>query len=198
MEDIVLAPALEHALLELWERLLRVYRSKSGHGREAYDGQVRRITMTTAGALVFLTAIGCGSDDAAETPSACLGPARAYVDALEAAPAQVRIGGVTPISGCLVEDQAPGAQATVGEAMIATATRLNREVRRDPAGPEATQLGYLVGAVQEGASRTAGIHADLVRRLDSAARYAGGGNSAFPASFERAFGEGYAAGQATG
>ena len=33
------------------------------------------------------------------------------------------------------------------------------------------RLGYLVGAVQEGASETSGIHTDLVRRIESAARY---------------------------
>jgi hypothetical protein len=148
--------------------------------------------------LALLAGGGCGSDESPQTPVACLAPPRDYVAALQNAPAEVRLSDATPISGCLVEDQGPGAQATVGETMIAAATRLNREVRRDPAGPEAVQLGYLVGAVQDRASETAGIHTDLVRRLDSAARYAGRGSSTFPASFERAFGEGYAAGQATG
>jgi hypothetical protein len=58
-------------------------------------------------------------------------------------------------------------------------------------------LGYLVGAVQRGASETGGIHADLVRRLDAAARFSEGGKP-LPVSFERAFGQGYAAGQREG
>ena len=69
--------------------------------------------------------------------------------------------------------------------------------REDPAGVASVQLGYLVGSVQEAASTTGGIHEDLVIRLDAAARFAGG-DKAFPASFERSFGAGYAAGQASG
>jgi hypothetical protein len=52
--------------------------------------------------------------------------------------------------------------------------------------------------VQEGAASTGGIHEDLVIRLDTAARYTGRQGGAFPAAFERSFGEGYAAGQASG
>jgi hypothetical protein len=59
------------------------------------------------------------------------------------------------------------------------------------------RLGYLVGAVQEGAAATGGIHEDLVLRLDAAARFTGG-RDAFGARFERAFGVGYAAGQEHG
>ena len=51
--------------------------------------------------------------------------------------------------------------------------------------------------VQEGASSTGGIHKDLVIRLDAAARFTEGGEP-LPVEFERAFGEGYAAGQASG
>jgi hypothetical protein len=52
--------------------------------------------------------------------------------------------------------------------------------------------------VQEGAATTSGIHEDLVRRLDSAARYTGPAGKPFSAAFERSYGEGYAAGQADG
>jgi hypothetical protein len=105
----------------------------------------------------------------------------------------VRLDGTTPISSCVVPSQGSGELSAVGTATVEAATRLNARARRDPA--EATvQLGYLVGAVQEGASRTGGVHADLVRRLDGAARFAEAGNAP-SAAFERAFGEGYAAGQ---
>ena len=82
--------------------------------------------------------------------------------------------------------------------MVDAATELNRGGA--PTRPERTivRLGYLVGAVQEGASGTGGIHQDLVLRLDSAARYTGPGGKPFGAAFERSFGEGYAAGQAGG
>jgi hypothetical protein len=159
---------------------------------------VRRIAATAAAALLVLFGAGCGSDEPPETPAACLEAASVYLRALEAAPGRVLLDGTTPISGCLVEEQAPGAQAQAGAAMIAAATQLNREVRRDFDRPTAVSLGYLIGAVQEGAAATGGIHADLIRRLDEAARYPGGGGEPFPASVERALGAGYAAGQESG
>ena len=78
--------------------------------------------------------------------------------------------------------------------MVGAATELNREVRRDFGEATIVELGYLVGAVREAAATTGGIHADLALRLDAAARYAPD-EEPFPASFERAFGRGYAAGQ---
>ena len=53
-------------------------------------------------------------------------------------------------------------------------------------------LGYLSGAVHEGASHASGVDADLVHQLDAAARYEPGGGT-LGAAFERAFGKGYAA-----
>ena len=77
--------------------------------------------------------------------------------------------------------------------MIAAATELNAAAQEDPGGPEALQLGYLIGAVERGSE---GIHADLGRRLDTAARYSQ--NGLLPAEFERTFGQGYAAGLESG
>lgn len=151
-----------------------------------------------AGAAVLVALTGCGSDDLPETPAACLAPAGSYLRALEDAPGDVRLDGTTPISSCLVEDQASGALQTVGKSIVDAATQLNGEVLRDPKPETIVRLGYLVGAVQEGASGTAGIHQDLVLRLDSAARNTGPGGKPFGAGFERSFGEGYAAGQDSG
>ena len=80
---------------------------------------------------------------------------------------------------------------------MGAATELNRRRRDDPAGMATVELGYLIGAVQEAASTTGGIHEDLVIRLDAAARSRGRIKRG-PASFERAFGAGYAAGQRSG
>jgi hypothetical protein len=148
-----------------------------------------------AGAALALGGCSSGDDDA--TPAACLAPADDYVEALDAAPGEVLLGGETPISECLVGGQSPAELAEAGESMIEAATELNAAARRDPAGDDTLRLGYLVGAVQKGAAETGGIHADLVRRLDAAARFAPEGER-LPVSFERAFGEGYAAGQANG
>jgi hypothetical protein len=157
-----------------------------------------RIKLTLAGALALFTLAGCGSSDPPETPAACLAPASGYLTALEAAPGDVRLAGITPISSCLVSEQPAGSLQTVGHSIVGAATELNRQILRDPNPQTIIRLGYLVGAVQEGASRTAGIHRDLVLRLDSAARYTGADAKPFGAAFERSFGQGYAAGQTSG
>jgi hypothetical protein len=159
---------------------------------------MRLIATSLAGVLAAGMLAGCGADDPPDTPAACLSPASAYLTALKAAPGEVRLGGTTPISDCLVEEQQPGQIATVGQSIIATATELNRRVRRDPDPGSIVQLGYLVGAVQEAEASTGGIHQDLKLRLDTAARYSGPAAKPFSAAFERAYGEGYAAGQAAG
>jgi hypothetical protein len=109
----------------------------------------------------------------------------------------VLLEGSTPISDCFPADQDAAELGQAGEQMITAATQLNAEARRDPTGEATVQLGYLIGAVQQGAGEGGGIHADLVRRLDAAARFTQGGKP-LPASFERVLGEGYAAGQETG
>ena len=138
----------------------------------------------TIAALATLAALalgaGCGGEDE-ETPVACLGGAESYLKALEAAPGEVRLDGATAISDCLVEDQPAGDLSTVSQAAVGAATELNRRLLdRGFDEDTAIQLGYLVGAVQEGAATTGGIHDDLVRRLDSAARNTGaaGGDGA--------------------
>ena len=154
---------------------------------------MRRVTALLV-SLVLLA--GCGSEEP-ETPVACLGTADSYLSALEEAPGEVRLDGTTPISDCVISAQEAGALGSVGKATVTAATRLNAQARRDPTGDATVQLGYLVGAIQEGAAQTGGVHADLVRRLDSAARSTASGETP-PAGFERAFGEGYAAGQSGG
>ena len=157
-----------------------------------------RLKLTLAGVAAALAVAGCGSDDSPSTPTACLAPASGYLRALAAAPGPVRLDGETPISSCLVEDQPTGTLQTVGKSVIGAATELNRQVLGGGGRKRVVELGYLVGAVQEGASGTGGIHRDLVLRLDSAARYSGPGGKPFGAAFERDFGAGYAAGQRTG
>ena len=155
---------------------------------------MRRLALPLA---LCVTLAACSSGGGEGTPPACLGSAGDYLRALEAAPDEVRLEGGTAISDCIVSDQDPAELGMVGESVVEAATDLNASARRDPAGHSTVRLGYLVGAVQRGASGTGGIHPDLVRRLDAAARFNEGGRP-LPASFERAFGRGYAAGQETG
>jgi hypothetical protein len=165
-----------------------------GRGGRTYDQvMLQRVAVALVAAAIALVG-GCGNTQDDQAPVACLAGNEAYLRALESAPAQVRLGGTTPISACLVPEQDAGQLANVGQEMIVAATKLNAEARRDPGGPESVQLGYLLGAVSKGADA---IHTDLVRRLNSAARFSETGGT-LPARFERAFGRGYAAGRESG
>lgn len=147
--------------------------------------------------LAALAAAGCGSQGGNSTPVACLEGEAAYLVALRSAPGEVRLAGETPISDCLAENQQAGDLATVGEALVTTATKLNAEARTQPGGGANLQLGYLIGAAQRGAERTEGIHSDLIRRLTVAARFA---PDAEPLSkqFLATYARGYDAGHARG
>jgi hypothetical protein len=156
----------------------------------------------TSLALACLTAAlaallaGCGKGEPT-TPVACFEGPGAYAKALAAAPGEVRVGGETPISECLAEEQDPGELAQVGEALIETATRLNAEAREEPNGPTALELGYLVGAAKRGSEETEGIHAELLRRLEVAARYAPGTQPLSPqflAAYRKGFDDGHSEG----
>ncbi len=151
------------------------------------------IALAAAGAVAATLAAGCGSEPE-ETPTACQTSSTDYIRILARAPEGVAFDDGTTISECLVPEQSGGELATVGEEMVAAATVLNAQARDAPTSLAAVQLGYLVGAVENGSE---GIHADLVRRLNSAARFTPGGGL-LPAEFERTFGQGYSAGLETG
>jgi len=156
--------------------------------------------MRTRIAIAVLSAIavlaGCGSTDEG-TPVACREGSGVYFSALHAVPGAVKLRGATPISECLVENQAGGDLATVGTTMVAVATKLNAEAREHPGGDANVQLGYLLGAAQRGANQTDGIHAELIRRLSAAARYSPD-NRPLPATFLEAYQRGFDAGEAGG
>ena len=155
--------------------------------------RIRRPAALGALACAVLVAAGCSKSEPEGTPEACLVGSTEYVRALAAAPGEVRLEGGTPISDCLVPEQEGGDLARVGQEMVKAATDLNTAARQDPTGPQAVQLGYLIGAVERGAE---GIHADLVLRVNTAARFSPQG--LLPAEFERTFGQGYAAGLESG
>jgi hypothetical protein len=160
---------------------------------------MHRATPLAATALAVLLAFalaGCGGPDDA-TPAACLSGSSAYLGALGDAPGEVKLSGEVPISDCLAQNQTGGDLATVGSAMLTAATRLDAEARAEPGGPANLQLGYLLGAAQRGAEGTEGIHAELIRRLSTAARYSPD-NHPLPASFRRAYREGFDAGRTGG
>src|SRR3954451_1761559 len=151
----------------------------------------RHIALVAAAAALPIA--GCGTKKNDLAPAACLTTNHGYLRALERAPAEVRLAGTTPISDCLVPEQDAGQLANIGREMIVAATKLNAEARQ---GSDAAtlQLGYLIGAVSKGPDT---IHTDLVRRLSAAAQFSETG-AALPASFQRSFGRGYAAGHTSG
>jgi hypothetical protein len=144
-----------------------------------------------------LALAGCGGQNDDSTPVACLEGSGAYLSALRAAPGAVELGGETPISDCLAENQQAGDLATVGEAMVAATTKLNAEARTEPGGDANLQLGYLLGTAEAAAEKTEGIHSDLIRRLVVAARFAPGTKPLSPA-FLSTYRRGYDAGHENG
>jgi hypothetical protein len=147
-------------------------------------------------AALLLAAVGCGGQDDS-TPVACLEGARAYERALRDAPAEVRLGGESPIGDCLASNQKAGDLARVGEAMVEAATSLNAQAREEDGGRAAVELGYLIGAAQQGAEDSEGIHSDLIRRLTVAARFAPGREPLSP-RFLSAYRKGFDAGRSNG
>jgi hypothetical protein len=147
--------------------------------RPVYD---RAVKLAAALVSLALAAAGCARDDGpAAAPAACLGQPAAFVEALSAAPAAVRVDGV-PISDCLGKDASQGDVQVVGSVLVAAAERLGEERRALP-------LGYLVGALRRGSQRTQGIHAELVRRVEQ---------EAAPLAGSRAFERGLRAGRNSG
>ena len=110
---------------------------------------------------------GCGRGGTADLPSACnfAGGATTVKTALTRAPGEVTVDG-TPLSKCLARDADAADVQSVGAAYVDTASALAAKVRANPHGAAAVQLGYLVGAVRRGASKTAGIHYELERRVE--------------------------------
>ena len=158
--------------------------------------RARVATVTVLVAAACLAAAGCG-EPSDSTPVACLEGSGAYLEALGGAPGSVELNGETLISECLAGNQQAGDLATVGTALVGTATRLNAAARTEIGGDANLQLGYLLGAAERGAESTEGIHTDLIRRLSAAARYSPD-NRPLPPAFMQTYREGFDAGAAGG
>jgi hypothetical protein len=108
----------------------------------------------------------CGRGGSGTLPAACHftdGP-KTVRAALASAPAPVRVDG-TPLSKCLVREADPADVQSVGTTFVTVVGDLADIARTAPRSAAATQLGYLEGAVHRGASKTAGIHYELERRV---------------------------------
>jgi hypothetical protein len=111
---------------------------------------------------------GCEGRGGHDVAPACRTGSADVLTALRAAPGRVTLEG-TPLSACVREATGGGELNDVGLGYLDAATRLARTAEREPEGPAALRLGYLVGAVHRGASADMGPASELVRRLDSEA-----------------------------
>src|SRR3954447_23513312 len=130
-----------------------------------YDRPVRRDRRPLLLALCAAVAGGCGSSEERDIPANCPADASQVLTALRDAPRPVRIRGVA-LSDCLTKDSSAGDVQRMGAVFVPAASRLGDQARRDPRGPAALRLGYLVGAAERGAAHTGGLHSELVRRLE--------------------------------
>jgi hypothetical protein len=149
-------------------------------------------------AAVLASAVaGCSKSEPEDTPVACLGGPDAYLEALQSGfPANVRLADGTRISDCLPPEQEGGDLAEVGSTMVTAATLLNEDARGVTPADAALRLGYLVGAAERGAEDTAGIHRDLLLRLQAAATFSPAGE--LSKDFKQQFEQGREAGRSGG
>ena len=115
--------------------------------------------------LLALCIAGCSREGREALPAACREGAPTVREALRAAPADVRIDG-TPLSACLGDESDSGELRDVGTAYLDTAASLSSAAVKEPDSPEATQLGYLIGAVRRSESAEQGVNYEMVRRLE--------------------------------
>lgn len=116
--------------------------------------------------LLISAATGaCGREERAGVPAACREGQSALREALRAAPGQVRLDG-TRLSDCLARESDGGELRDVGTSFLEAAAALSTAARERPDGAEATQLGYLMGAVRRSGPADQGVNYELVRRLE--------------------------------
>src|SRR5688500_2728098 len=170
---------------------------RRGGARDA-RGRARAAPVRRAGAalavyvLGLAAAGGCG-DEPDRLPTACDDSVPAVQEALAKAPGDVALDGGIKLSDCVARARTAAEIQTVGALYTATADALATEMRGRAATASALRLGSLVGAARRGASRTSGLHSELVRRLENSA-----GLDGAPAARRAAYRRGLGAGRAHG
>jgi hypothetical protein len=153
-----------------------------------------RLAALLAFVPLALMAAGCGAGDPPPVDAACTASPGAIERALARAPAPVTLGSGTRLSECIADARSDADVQNAGVVFTRAADHLAARAQRGDAGA-ALDLGYLVGAARRGAARTNGIHAELARRVESAARVlADGGGADVAGALQR----GLRAGEATG
>ncbi|HEY7620695.1 MAG TPA: hypothetical protein VH834_13045 [Solirubrobacteraceae bacterium] len=140
-------------------------------------------------AVVLLAA--CGGHDPLD--DACLSSPGAIERALARAPAAVTLPSGTRLSECVANARSDSELQNAGLVLTRAADHLSDAAKRGDA-TAALRLGYLVGAARRGAARTAGIHAELQRRIERTAAFVDAGGPSVLAALAR----GMRAGEARG
>ena len=148
---------------------------------------VRVLALLAAASLAACGATGDPLD------GACVSGAGAIERALVRAPGPVRLPSGTRLSQCVSNARSDADLQTAGAVLTRAADHLSAQARTGDADA-ALRLGYLVGAARRGAKRTAGIHAELQRRIERAAAVLEGTGTRIAA----ALADGQRAGEATG
>ena len=143
--------------------------------------------------LLCLALVACGEQHR-PVPAMCTAGPGVIERALAAAPRAVRLPDGTPLSACVADADTDAELQTAGLVLTTAADRLAERATRGDA-VAALRLGYLTGAVRRGAAHTAGVGAELERRVSRAGAYvAEDGGAAAGAALQR----GLTAGQASG
>jgi hypothetical protein len=120
-------------------------------------------------ALALLLAAGCAatgcSSHHAPPAQACTKGPDDVTAALRRAPGGVALSGGTSLADCVGAARQASDLENIGAVFTAAAARLAARAARDPTA--ALELGFLVGATERGATRTAGLQAELVNRMRS-------------------------------
>jgi hypothetical protein len=141
-------------------------------------------------AAVLLAACGGGGEP---LDDACLSSPGAIERALARAPATVTLATGTRLSECVANARSDADLQSAGLVLTRAADHLSDAAKGGDA-TAALRLGYLVGATRRGAARTAGIHAELQRRIERAAAFLDAGGPRVVAAVAR----GVRAGEARG
>lgn len=150
--------------------------------------------LATALAAAAPALAACGGGDGPDP--ACIASAGAIERALGRAPDPVTLGSGTRLSDCVARATSDADLQNTG--LLLTRVADDLAVRAQGGDAQAAlALGYLVGATRRGAAGTNGIHAELRRRMESAARPIADGPAAGP-TVTRALARGMRAGEATG
>jgi hypothetical protein len=147
-----------------------------------------RVLVLSAVALMA----ACGGSGA-RLDDACVQSAGAIERALARAPAPVTLPTGARLSECVANARSDSELQDAGLVLTRAADHLSAAAKRGDA-TAALRLGYLVGAARRGAARTAGIHAELQRRIERTAAFLDAGGPRVAAALAR----GRRAGEASG